>query len=120
MESSTALYNRLKEAHPFFVLAGPNVIESEQHILHMAKQIKSITSERGLPLVFKSSFDKANRTSSKSFRRPGLAEGLKIIEKVKITYDLPIVTDVHESSSQCEAVGRVADIIQIPAFLCLR
>ncbi|KAI3780752.1 hypothetical protein L2E82_10741 [Cichorium intybus] len=104
------------EAHPFFVLAGPNVIESEQHILHMAKQIKSITSKLGLPLVFKSSFDKANRTSSKSFRRHGLAEGLKILEKVKITYDLPIVTDVHEFS-QCEAVGRVADIIQIPAFL---
>nr|GEZ63803.1 2-dehydro-3-deoxyphosphooctonate aldolase [Tanacetum cinerariifolium] len=71
----------------------------------------------GLPLVFKSSFDKANRTSSKSFRGPGLTEGLKILEKVKVTYDLPIVTDVHESS-QCEAVGRVADIIQIPAFLC--
>ncbi|KAF8768553.1 hypothetical protein HU200_007508 [Digitaria exilis] len=71
----------------------------------------------GIPLVFKSSFDKANRTSSKSFRGPGLEEGLKILEKVKATYDLPIVTDVHESH-QCEAVGRVADIIQIPAFLC--
>ncbi|KAI3520848.1 hypothetical protein L1887_10300 [Cichorium endivia] len=117
MDSSTALYNQLKGAQPFFVLAGPNVIESEEHILHMAKQIKAVTSKLGLPLVFKSSFDKANRTSSKSFRGPGLAEGLKILEKVKATYDLPIVTDVHESS-QCEAVGRVADIIQIPAFLC--
>ncbi|KAL7612805.1 2-dehydro-3-deoxyphosphooctonate aldolase 1 [Lactuca sativa] len=117
MDSSTALYNQLKGAQPFFVLAGPNVIESEEHILHMAKQIKAITSKLGLPLVFKSSFDKANRTSSKSFRGPGLAEGLKILEKVKVTYDLPIVTDVHESS-QCEAVARVADIIQIPAFLC--
>ncbi|KAK6133167.1 hypothetical protein DH2020_033105 [Rehmannia glutinosa] len=75
------------------------------------------TYRLGLPLVFKSSFDKANRTSSKSFRGPGLAEGLKILEKVKTTYDIPVVTDVHESI-QCEAVGRVADIIQIPAFLC--
>ncbi|GER48116.1 2-dehydro-3-deoxyphosphooctonate aldolase [Striga asiatica] len=125
MDSSALLFNQLKTAEPFFVLAGPNVIESEQHILHMAKQIKAITSKLGLPLVFKSSFDKANRTSSKSFRGPGLAEGLKvanayvvvILEKVKATYDIPVVTDVHESI-QCEAVGRVADIIQIPAFLC--
>ncbi|KAK8995145.1 hypothetical protein V6N11_069593 [Hibiscus sabdariffa] len=71
----------------------------------------------GLPLVFKSSFDKANRTSSKSFRGPGMAEGLKILEKVKLAYDIPIVTDVHETI-QCESVGRVADVIQIPAFLC--
>uniref|UniRef100_A0A162ABV2 3-deoxy-8-phosphooctulonate synthase n=1 Tax=Daucus carota subsp. sativus TaxID=79200 RepID=A0A162ABV2_DAUCS len=83
----------------------------------MASHIKTITSKLGLPLVFKSSFDKANRTSSKSFRGPGLAEGLKILEKVKVAYDLPIVTDVHEAG-QCDAVGRVADVIQIPAFLC--
>ncbi|XP_051133816.1 2-dehydro-3-deoxyphosphooctonate aldolase 1 [Andrographis paniculata] len=117
MESSAALFNQLKTAEPFFVLAGPNVIESEDHIMYMAKHIKAITSKLGLPLVFKSSFDKANRTSSKSFRGPGLAEGLKILEKVKTTFDLPIVTDVHETI-QCEAVGKVADIIQIPAFLC--
>ncbi|XP_042416264.1 2-dehydro-3-deoxyphosphooctonate aldolase 1-like isoform X2 [Zingiber officinale] len=83
----------------------------------MAKHIKTVTSRLGLPLVFKSSFDKANRTSSKSFLGPGLEQGLKILEKVKAAYDLPIITDVHESS-QCEAVGRVADSIQIPAFLC--
>ncbi|KAJ8491977.1 hypothetical protein OPV22_013698 [Ensete ventricosum] len=117
MDSSVALFNQLKAAEPFFVLAGPNVIESEEHILKMAKHIKAITSRLGLPLVFKSSFDKANRTSLKSFRGPGLEQGLKILEKVKVAYDLPIVTDVHESS-QCELVGRVADIIQIPAFLC--
>ncbi|KAG8093420.1 hypothetical protein GUJ93_ZPchr0012g21419 [Zizania palustris] len=115
--SSVALYGQLKAAQPFFLLAGPNVIESEEHVLKMAKHIKDITTKLGLPLVFKSSFDKANRTSSKSFRGPGLEEGLKILEKVKTTYDLPVVTDVHESH-QCEAVGRVADIIQIPAFLC--
>ncbi|KAK1266715.1 2-dehydro-3-deoxyphosphooctonate aldolase [Acorus gramineus] len=79
-------------------MAGPNVIESEEHVLRMAKHIKTIASRVGLPLIFKSSFDKANRTSSKSFRGPGLEEGLKILEKVKMMYDLPIVTDVHESS----------------------
>ncbi|ERN09917.1 hypothetical protein AMTR_s00013p00172160 [Amborella trichopoda] len=114
---STALFNQLKAAEPFFLLAGPNVIESEAHVLKMAGYIKDITSKLGLQLVFKSSFDKANRTSSKSFRGPGLEEGLKILQKVKMTFDLPIVTDVHEAS-QCEPVGRVADIIQIPAFLC--
>ncbi|KAL6995510.1 3-deoxy-8-phosphooctulonate synthase [Sarracenia purpurea var. burkii] len=117
MESATMLFNQLKSSDPFFLLAGPNVIESEEHILWMANHIKAITSKLGLRLVFKSSFDKANRTSSKSFRGPGLTEGLKILEKVKIAYDIPIVTDVHETI-QCEAVGRVADIIQIPAFLC--
>ncbi|PNX95387.1 2-dehydro-3-deoxyphosphooctonate aldolase-like protein, partial [Trifolium pratense] len=111
------LYHQLKAADPFFLLAGPNVIESEEHIMRMAKHIKTISSKFGIPLVFKSSFDKANRTSSKSFRGPGMVEGLKILEKVKIAYDLPIVTDVHEAI-QCEPVGKVADIIQIPAFLC--
>ncbi|KAJ1687448.1 hypothetical protein LUZ63_018838 [Rhynchospora breviuscula] len=117
MESSMALFNHLKAAEPFFLLAGPNVIESEQHALKMAGHIKSVATKLGLPLVFKSSFDKANRTSSKSFRGPGMEEGLKILEKVKMTHGLPVITDVHESW-QCEAVGRVADIIQIPAFLC--
>ncbi|XP_020698172.1 2-dehydro-3-deoxyphosphooctonate aldolase isoform X3 [Dendrobium catenatum] len=98
MDSSVALFNHLKAADPFFLLAGPNVIESEEHILKLAKHTKAIVSKFGLPLVFKSSFDKANRTSSKSFRGPGLEEGLKILEKVKVAYDLPIVTDVHESS----------------------
>jgi len=117
MASPSALYDQLKEAEPFFLLAGPNVIESEEHILKMARQIKSVTEKLGLQLVFKSSFDKANRTSAKSFRGPGLEEGLKILERVKTTFDLPIVTDVHEAY-QCESVGRIADIIQIPAFLC--
>jgi 2-dehydro-3-deoxyphosphooctonate aldolase (KDO 8-P synthase) len=76
------------------VMAGPNVIESEEHALKMARQIKSVTDELGLQLVFKSSFDKANRTSSASFRGPGLEYGLK---QVKTTYGLPIVTDVHEA-----------------------
>ncbi|XVF77763.1 hypothetical protein PTKIN_Ptkin14bG0073000 [Pterospermum kingtungense] len=117
MNSSIELFNHLKGAEPFFLLAGPNVIESEDHILRMAHHIKTITTKLGLPLVFKSSFDKANRTSSKSFRGPGMDQGLKILEKVKLAYEIPIVTDVHETI-QCEPVGCVADIIQIPAFLC--
>ncbi|XP_035541177.1 2-dehydro-3-deoxyphosphooctonate aldolase-like isoform X1 [Juglans regia] len=117
MDSSAVLFNQLKAAEPFFLLAGPNVIESEEHVFRMAKHLKTVASKLGLPLVFKSSFDKANRTSSKSFRGPGSIEGLKILEKVKIAYDIPVVTDVHETI-QCESVGRVADIIQIPAFLC--
>ncbi|PNX76733.1 2-dehydro-3-deoxyphosphooctonate aldolase-like protein [Trifolium pratense] len=72
------LYDQLKAADPFFLLAGPNVIESEEHIMRMAKHIKTISSKFGIPLVFKSSFDKANRTSSKSFRGPGMVEGLKV------------------------------------------
>ncbi|KAK7826774.1 2-dehydro-3-deoxyphosphooctonate aldolase [Quercus suber] len=115
MESSALLFNQLKAADPFFLLAGSNVIESEEHIFRMARHIKAIASKVALRLVFKSSFDKANKTSSKSFWGPGMVEGLKvlahILEKVKLAYDIPIVTD-------CEAVGRVADIIQIPAFLC--
>ena len=110
-------FTELKSSEPFFVMAGPNVIESAEHCLKMARQIKSVTDELGLKLIFKSSFDKANRTSAASFRGPGMEEGLKVLELVKQTYNIPVVTDVHEAF-QCEAVGRVADIIQIPAFLC--
>uniref|UniRef100_A0A7N0RGZ9 3-deoxy-8-phosphooctulonate synthase n=1 Tax=Kalanchoe fedtschenkoi TaxID=63787 RepID=A0A7N0RGZ9_KALFE len=115
--SAVALYHQLKTAEPFFLLAGPNVIESEEHVFKMARHLKAICARVGVPLVFKSSFDKANRTSSASFRGPGLEQGLSVLEKVKAAYDLPIVTDVHESW-QCEQVGRVADVVQIPAFLC--
>eukprot|EP00898_Chlorokybus_atmophyticus_P008332 jgi/Chlat1/84/Chrsp1S03200 len=115
--AESAFFKELKAADPFFLMAGPNVIESQEHIFKMARQIKSVTDELDIKLVFKSSFDKANRTSAKSFRGPGIEEGLKVLEAVKTTFGLPIVTDVHESS-QCEMVGRVADIIQIPAFLC--
>lgn len=113
----SAFFRELRDSRPFFVMAGPNVIESPEHCLKMARQIKSVTDELGLKLIFKSSFDKANRTSAASFRGPGMEEGLKVLELVKQTYNISVVTDVHESA-QCEAVGRVADIIQIPAFLC--
>nr|CAN61837.1 hypothetical protein VITISV_018855 [Vitis vinifera] len=115
MDSSTMLYNQLKSSEPFFLLAGPNVIESEEHIMYMAKAIKSLTSKFGLKLVFKSSFDKANRTSSKSFRGPGMIEGLKILEKVKVAYDIPIVTDVHEieQTDLLVAAAKTGKIINI-------
>ena len=117
MDGTDAFYASLKSASPFFLMAGPNVIQSEEHIFRMCRSIKRITDEVGIPLVFKSSFDKANRTSAKSFRGPGMDEGLKILSAAKTTFDVPIVTDVHDAC-QAEPVGSVADVIQIPAFLC--
>lgn len=101
----------------FILLAGPCVIESEELVMNVAKEMKIITDELGIDYYFKASFDKANRTSIHSFRGPGLEEGLKILKKVKDTYGLKIVTDIHEPF-QAEIVAKVADIIQIPAFLC--
>ncbi len=98
-------------------MAGPNVIESEEHIFTMCRHLKHITEECGVRLVFKSSFDKANRTSVKSFRGPGVDEGLKILQAAKTVFDVPIVTDIHDAT-QAEPVSSVADILQIPAFLC--
>jgi len=113
---SDELYSKLKEADPFFLICGPCVIESRDHSLMMSNQLKRIADDLNLPLVYKSSFDKANRTSIDSFRGPGLEEGLKILEEVKKCTGLPIITDVHESS-QCDRVAKVADVLQIPAFL---
>jgi 2-dehydro-3-deoxyphosphooctonate aldolase (KDO 8-P synthase) len=101
----------------FFLIAGPCVIESEEHCMKMAKEIKNICNKLNIPLIFKASFDKANRTSVNSFRGLGIEAGLDILSKVKKTYKLPILTDVHESW-QCKLVAEVADVIQIPAFLC--
>ena len=101
----------------FHLIAGPCVIESEEMVLSIAEQIKKITDELGIPYTFKASFDKANRTSLHSFRGPGIEEGLRILQKVKDSYQLPICTDIHEPW-QAEPVAQVADIIQIPAFLC--
>ncbi|PRW39334.1 2-dehydro-3-deoxyphosphooctonate aldolase 1 [Chlorella sorokiniana] len=117
MAEESAFFQELKAAQPFFVMAGPNVIQSEEHCLKMCRQIKAVTDSLGLKLVFKSSFDKANRTSAASFRGPGMEEGLRILKKVKDTFGVPIITDIHEAH-QAEAVAQVADIIQIPAFLC--
>lgn len=101
----------------FTLIAGPCVIESEDMILETAKEIKNITDELGIEYYFKSSFDKANRTSIYSYRGPGLEKGLSILQKVKDTYGVKIATDIHEPY-QAEPVSKVADIIQIPAFLC--
>ena len=99
------------------IIAGPCVIESRDHILHMAEKIKEITDKIKLPLIFKSSFDKGNRSSHSSFRGPGIDAGLRILEEVKQTFNISVTTDIH-NASQAEAVSEIVDIIQIPAFLC--
>ena len=102
----------------FLIMAGPNVIESEEHTLNMASELKKIFEKYPkIQYVFKTSFDKANRTSINSYRGKGIKEGIRILQKVKDQYNLPIITDVHEPW-QCEMVSKVADILQIPAFLC--
>lgn len=102
---------------PLFLIAGPCVIESEQLALETAGQLKDITEHLGIPFIYKSSFDKANRSSGQSFRGPGLAEGLKILETVKSQIGVPVLTDVHESTPLHE-VAAVVDVLQTPAFLC--
>lgn len=99
------------------LIAGPCVIESETLTMSIAEQLKAITSELGIGLIFKASYDKANRTSINSFRGPGLKKGLQILAKVKDTYGLPVLSDVH-SIEQIKPASQVLDIIQIPAFLC--
>lgn len=101
---------------PFTLIAGPCVIESEQMIMQVAENLKQICLNLNINLIFKSSFDKANRTSLNSPRGVGMEEGLRILEKVRTQFDLPIITDVHESY-QCAPVGEVVDALQIPAFL---
>ena len=102
---------------PLFLIAGPCVIESEQLALDTAGRLKEITGRLGLPFIYKSSFDKANRSSHQSYRGPGLEEGLKILETVKTRIGVPVLTDVHEYTPLDE-VAAVADVLQTPAFLC--
>jgi 2-dehydro-3-deoxyphosphooctonate aldolase (KDO 8-P synthase) len=102
---------------PFFLIAGPCVIESETLALQTAEQLKRITSDLGITFIYKSSFDKANRTSVSSFRGPGLEEGLRILQKVKDQLGVPVLTDVHEDTP-LEEVASVVDVLQTPAFLC--
>ncbi len=108
---------RISNDLPLVLLAGPCVIEGEDFTLKTAESIAVIADSCGVPLVFKSSFDKANRTSKDGFRGPGLDEGLRILQRVKDELGLPVVTDVHEAH-QVNAVAEVADILQTPAFLC--
>lgn len=102
---------------PFFLFAGPCVIESEAMALNTATQLLEITSKLGIPFVYKSSFDKANRSSIDSFRGLGMAEGLRILQKVKDELGVPVITDVHEDTPMDE-VADVVDVLQTPAFLC--
>ena len=107
---------RIGGANPLALIAGPCVIESETHATHMAREISRIAGELGVPYIFKASYDKANRTSINSFRGPGLHEGLRILGNIRDTYNVPVLTDVHDPA-QVEAVAEVADVLQIPAFL---
>ena len=102
---------------PFFLIAGPCVIESEQLQMDTAGTLKEICAELGIPFIFKSSYDKANRSSGTSFRGPGMAAGLEILAKVKRELNLPVLTDVHTEADIAE-VARVVDVLQTPAFLC--
>ena len=103
-------------SNPFALIAGPCVIESPSHAVDLAVALKGIAASCGTPLVFKASYDKANRTSGRSFRGPGLESGLRTLADVKARTGLPILTDIHEPS-QAERVAEIADVIQIPAFL---
>lgn len=102
---------------PLFLIAGPCVIESEQLAIDSAGQLKEITGALGIPFIYKSSFDKANRSSAESFRGLGIEEGLRILEAVKTQLDVPVLTDVHEDTPLGE-VASVVDVLQTPAFLC--
>lgn len=102
---------------PLALIAGPCVIESEEHALQVAREVKAIAERAGIPVIYKSSYDKANRSSISSYRGPGLQEGLRILKRVREEVGLPVLSDVH----QCADVGRAAEVldaIQIPAFLC--
>src|SRR5712664_3673820 len=108
---------RLGGANPLFLIAGPCVIESEVHARKMAEQVARVAGDAGMPFIFKASYDKANRSSAKGFRGPGLKEGLRILGKIKADLKLLILTDIHEASQAAEA-AEVCDVLQIPAFLC--
>jgi 2-dehydro-3-deoxyphosphooctonate aldolase (KDO 8-P synthase) len=101
---------------PLALIAGPCVIESDAHATMIAEALVKVTARCGVPLIFKASYDKANRTSLKSFRGPGIEEGLKVLSAIKNRFGLPILTDIHEAS-QAAPVAEVADVLQIPAFL---
>src|SRR5918911_741384 len=100
-----------------FLIAGPCVVESEAHAMKMAEAISHVTRRLGVPYIFKASYDKANRTSASSHRGPGVEEGLRVLGRIRSEFGLPVLTDVHETT-QVRAAAEVADVLQIPAFLC--
>ena len=107
---------RLGGGNPLFLIAGPCVIESEAHARRMAERVARIAADASVPYIFKASYDKANRSSVKGFRGPGLAEGLRILGKIKADLRVPVLTDIHDSS-QAAPAAEVVDVLQIPAFL---
>jgi 2-dehydro-3-deoxyphosphooctonate aldolase (KDO 8-P synthase) len=107
---------RIGSGHPLVFIIGPCVIESQQHAVNLAVEIAAVAARVGCPVVFKASFDKANRTSIHSYRGPGLTEGLRVLEAVKARTGLPVLTDIHEAAQAVPAAA-VADVLQIPAFL---
>lgn len=109
--------HQIGEGSPFTLISGPCVIESEKHAMECAESLVNLLSKYPLQFIFKASYDKANRSSVHSFRGPGLEEGLKILEKIKRTFSVPVFTDVHSPEEAREAAD-VCDVIQIPAFLC--
>jgi len=106
----------LVDGNPFFLIAGPCVIESEAHARMLAERVSRIAADAGVPYIFKASYDKANRSSVNSFRGPGLAEGLRILGRIRADMKVPVLTDIHEPSHAAPA-AEVADVLQIPAFL---
>ena len=102
---------------PFFLMSGNCVVESEQSAIDTAGELKNITNKLDIPFIYKSSFDKANRSSISSYRGPGIEEGLRILSEVKSQLDIPVITDVHEDSPINE-VADVVDVLQTPSFLC--
>jgi 2-dehydro-3-deoxyphosphooctonate aldolase (KDO 8-P synthase) len=119
METAPQLFHRLRQSKPFFLFAGTNVVESTERCLRLGDAIAKVAHKYDgkIAVAFKASWDKANRTSTGAYRGVGMEEGLRALEAVRAATGLPIVTDVHESS-QVDAVAQVADIIQIPSFLC--
>lgn len=118
MNSKTIRVKDIEVANdrPFVLFAGMNVLESRDLAMRVAEHHVNVTQKMGIPYVFKASFDKANRSSVRSYRGPGMDEGLKIFAEIKQTFDVPVITDVHEIY-QCEPVASVCDVIQLPAFL---
>lgn len=117
MHTVTVKSFKIGKGTPLVVMCGPCVIEDETHALKAGETLKQIFDKAGVPLIYKSSYDKANRSAYHSFRGPGLVEGLRILERVQKELDLPVVTDVH-TVEEAAAAGEVCDILQIPAFLC--
>lgn len=116
-DATAELWKSLQSPKRLFVIAGPCAIESEKLCLHVARSLRTLCANLGVTYIFKASFDKANRTSGKSFRGVGLEAGLEVLAKVRATVGVPVLTDVH-TESQAAAAGEVVEVLQIPAFLC--